>query len=96
MPVWAQDVYTGTHSSRARARGNERKIVNGLGKKLILAATAAALVLGLAACDVTPGGACSQEGSKATNKNGTTYTCKQVPGGKRIWQQDGVLTPDRP
>lgn len=61
---------------------------------------AAALALALAACDfsnIKPGGACSAEGSKHTNNTGYTYTCKTDPGtGKRIWQQDQPLTPDRP
>ena len=61
---------------------------------------AAALALVLAGCDVTPGGRCDQEGSKATNKDGTAYTCQSIPreDGKkvRVWVQDGPLTPDRP
>jgi len=61
------------------------------------------LALALAACDVTPGGSCSQEGSTNTNKDGTTYECKSLVNpdgtpGKRIWQldNDAPLTPDRP
>ena len=46
--------------------------------------------------DITPGGACSAEGAKHTNSNGYSYTCKTVPGGNRIWQQDAPLKPDRP
>lgn len=46
--------------------------------------------------DITPGGACSQTGSKHTNSNGYAYTCRQVPGGNRVWQQDAPLSPDRP
>lgn len=64
-----------------------------------LVAVLAVLLLGATAgCngDITPGGKCSQEGSKHTNSNGYSYTCKQVPGGNRIWQQDQPLTPDRP
>jgi len=58
---------------------------------------AAALALVLAGCDVTPGGKCSAEGSKATNRNGVSYTCaKLLPKGTLVWQQDAPLTPDRP
>lgn len=68
-------------------------------KNIVLALAVAALVPLLTACpggDITPGGACDQVGGKHTNSNGYSYTCKQVPGGNRIWQQDQPLTPDRP
>lgn len=69
-----------------------------LKKSLVaLAASLAVVLLGAAGCDVTPGGSCSAEGSKHTNKNGYSYTCKTDPGtGARIWQQDAPLTPNRP
>lgn len=69
-------------------------------RRLIVAVTAAALTFTLTACDVTPGGRCDQAGSKATNKNGYTYTCQEVTrqDGKKanVWVQDAPLTPDRP
>lgn len=68
-------------------------------KKILLALALVLSVPLLAACpggDITPGGACDQEGAQHTNENGYSYTCKQVPGGNRIWQQDQPLTPDRP
>jgi hypothetical protein len=65
-----------------------------------LVAVLAVVLLGAAGCDITPGGSCSAEGSKHTNKNGYAYTCKPITGqdGKprNIWQQDAPLTPDRP
>jgi hypothetical protein len=65
-----------------------------------LVATLALLGLTAQGCpkagDITPGGACSQQDSKHTNSNGVSYTCKSVPGGNRIWQQDAPLTTDRP
>lgn len=69
-----------------------------LGKRLFMTATAVALVLGLAACDVTPGGACSQKGSLATNKDGSSYVCTTTPDGKNIWQPAGnaPVKKDRP
>lgn len=74
---------------------NERPDV----KRTLLALFAAAAVPMLTACpggDITPGSACSQEGATHKNSTGYTYTCRQVPGGNRIWQQDQPLTPDRP
>ena len=62
----------------------------------VLAAALAVVFLGAAGCDVTPGSACNQAGSQHTNENGVSYTCKDVPGGNRIWQQDAPLTPNRP
>ena len=53
-------------------------------------------LLMLTGCDVTPGSKCSQQGSKATNSNGYTYTCAPIEGGKLIWQQDAPLKKDRP
>jgi hypothetical protein len=63
-----------------------------------LAVSLAFVFVGAPSCgnDITPGGACDQVGSKHTNKDGYAYTCQQVPGGNRIWQQDAPLTPDRP
>lgn len=70
-------------------------------KRIGTAIMAAALAFVLAGCDITPGGACSAENSKHTNENGYSYTCKSLINpdgtpGKRIWQQDAPLTPDRP
>jgi hypothetical protein len=61
---------------------------------------AATLALLLAGCDVSTGEACSQEGGKATNKDGTTYTCEtliNVDGtrGNRVWRPDAPLKPGR-
>lgn len=63
-----------------------------------LAAVLGFVLLSAQSCgnDIVPGGACSATGGKHTNKNGVSYTCKDVPGGNRIWQQDAPLTPDRP
>lgn len=63
-----------------------------------LAAVLAVVFVGAAGCGngVIPGGKCDQAGNVHTNKNGVAYTCKDVPGGNRIWQQDAPLTPDRP
>lgn len=62
---------------------------------------AAVLALALAACDVTSGTSCNQEGSKATNKDGSTYTCETLINpdgtpGKRVWRPDAPLKKDRP
>lgn len=63
-----------------------------------LAAVLGFVLLSAQGCDsnITPGGTCSAEGSKHTNKDGRPYVCRQVPGGPRIWQDDVALTPDRP
>lgn len=64
-----------------------------------LAAVLGFVLLSAQGCDqsdITPGGACNQKGSKHKNSNGYSYTCKDVPGGNRIWQQDAPLSPDRP
>lgn len=64
-----------------------------------LTATLGFVLLSAQGCDpgnITPGGRCGATGSKHTNSNGVSYTCKDVPGGNRIWQQDAPLTPDRP
>lgn len=62
---------------------------------------AAALALVLAGCDVTTGASCDQEGSKNTNKDGTTYTCETLINpdgtkGNRVWRPDAPLKKDRP
>jgi len=55
-------------------------------KKLMLAAFTVLTLFGLAACDVTPGGSCGQEGSQHTNEDGTVYTCKvNLQTGKNYW-----------
>lgn len=67
-------------------------------KRSLVALATALAVMGLAACDVTPGGACSQENSQATNDDGSMYVCKKTPDGKRIWQPAGnaPVLPGRP
>lgn len=69
-------------------------------RNTIYAAMFAALAFSLTACpasNITPGGKCSAEGSKHTNEDGYSYTCRVNPNnGVKVWMQDQPLTPDRP
>lgn len=54
----------------------------------------AALTLVLTGCDVKSTGSCEREGSKHTNKDGVSFTCKRLPedgmpgAGKLVWIRD--------
>jgi hypothetical protein len=90
-----QDICACTHPRRARAAQGGSGLIKRAA--VLIVAVIAPVMLGAAGCgDITPGGACDQEGSVHENSTGYRYKCQQVPGGNRIWQQVEPLTPDRP
>lgn len=103
LPDWpwrGVDTHNEVGQDETINQNNHQGELNVKQSRIMLAAALAVVFLGAAACpgasDITPGGACEQIGSKHTNSNGYAYTCQQVPGGNRIWQQDSAVLPDSP